>query len=95
MSHRGEQNDNELQFKHFIEHLRSVELNLLLHQFLQGFYMGAAEVAGHQKPERGSVRRKGMLAWGGTGACRRNGKMAQGQGEQKSRGSSPGTKQRR
>jgi hypothetical protein len=38
MSHRGEQNDNELQFKHFIEHLRSVELNLLLHLILQGFY---------------------------------------------------------
>lgn len=50
--------ENGHQFVHIIEHLRNVELNLLLHQFLQGFYMGAAEVASHQKPERGSVHRK-------------------------------------
>jgi hypothetical protein len=48
--------------------------------------MWAAEVAGHQKPERGSVHRKGRLAWGGASACRRNGKWHRGRASRRAGG---------
>jgi hypothetical protein len=42
-------NEDGHQFKHIIEHLRSVELNLLLHLILQGFY-SISHTSTHIKP---------------------------------------------
>jgi hypothetical protein len=42
-------NEDGHQFEHTIEHLRSVELNLLLHLILQGFY-SISHTSTHIKP---------------------------------------------
>nr|ACN36210.1 unknown [Zea mays] len=67
-------NEDGHQFEHIIEHLMSVELNLLLHLILQGFYMEAAEVAGHGN--KGGAGGTHLLQKGEGTACCRGGHRA-------------------